>query len=140
MDKDALMGLASQALVALSPIVLAVLGWLSAEAARLINAKVKDARVRGVLLRLDDAVFTAVRETEQVMVGALKLASADGKLTQEEGDAVKREALRKLRLYMGAKGAGDLAKVMGLDTVTLEKFLSARLEACVQALQKAGQR
>lgn len=46
-----------KALAALSPLLLALLGLLAAKAAQLINAKVKSEYVRGVLLRLDDAVM-----------------------------------------------------------------------------------
>jgi hypothetical protein len=45
----------------LSPVIVAALAWLSAKLAEFIRAKVQGEYLRGVLIRLDDAVFTAVK-------------------------------------------------------------------------------
>jgi hypothetical protein len=63
---------------ALSPLLLAALTWVAAKAAQYIAAKVKNEYVRGVLVRLDDAVVAAVREVQQVTVEAIKAGAPTG--------------------------------------------------------------
>ena len=46
----------------LSPVLLAALTWAAAKLAQLIRAKVQNEYLKGVLVRLDDAVFTAVKD------------------------------------------------------------------------------
>lgn len=123
---------------ALSPLLLAALTWAAAKAAQLINAKVRGEYLRGVLLRLDDAVLAAVREVHQVTVEELKAASADGRLTPEERAKVKAKAIETVRTHLGTKGIAELAKVLGLDDGGLEKVLSTRIEAAVHDLKRAG--
>ena len=49
----------------LSPILLAALTWVAAKIAQYIQAKVKNEYLRGVLVRLDDAVLAAVQQFEE---------------------------------------------------------------------------
>lgn len=122
---------------ALSPLLLAALTWAAAKAAQLINAKVRGEYLRGVLLRLDDAVLAAVREVHQVTVEEFKAASADGRLTPEERARVKAKAIETVRTHLGTRGVAELAKVLGLDDGGLEKVLSTRIEAAVYDLKRA---
>lgn len=121
----------------LSPILLAALTWVAAKIAQYIQAKVKNEYLRGVLVRLDDAVLAAVREVQQVTVEAIKSASADGKLTAEERAGVKQAALNSVKSHLGMKGLGELAKVLGLDGGAVERLLSTRVEAAVHDLKVA---
>lgn len=122
---------------ALSPLLLAALTWAAAQAAQLITAKVRGEYLRGVLLRLDDAVLAAVREVHQVTVEELKAASADGRLTPEERVRAKARAIETVRTHLGAKGVAELAKILGLDDGGLEKVLSTRIEAAVHDLKRS---
>lgn len=121
----------------LSPLLLAALTWLAAKVAQLISAKVKNEYLRGVLVRLDDAVLAAVREVHQVTVEALKAANADGKLTPEEKAQVKAKAIEAVKSHLGMKGLGELAKVLGLGGDAVEKMLSTRVEAAVHDLKRS---
>lgn len=121
----------------LSPVLLAALTWLAAKVAQLINAKVKNEYLRGTLVRLDDAVLAAVREVQQVTVEALKIASADGKLTPEERAQVKAKAMEAVKSHLGMKGLAELAKVLGLSGDAIERMLSTRVEAAVHDLRHA---
>ena len=121
----------------LSPVLLAALTWVAAKAAQLIHAKVRGEYLRGVLLRLDDAVLAATREVHQVTVEELKAASADGRLTPEERTRVKARAIETVRSHLGARGVGELGKVLGLDDSGIEKLLSTRVEAAVHDLKRA---
>ena len=80
----------------LSPVLLAALTWAAAKLAQLIRAKAQNEYLKGVLVRLDDAVFTAVKDLQQTVVSAIKEASADGRITdrrQAVGRAARREGL-----------------------------------------------
>jgi hypothetical protein len=122
---------AAQAILALSLVLLAALSWLSLQAAGLIKAKVKHENVRGTLLRLDDAVFVAVRQIQQVVVDQLKAASADGTLTADERRQVKMATLEAVRSYVGPKGVLEICRIMGLKDDELERVLGPRVEAAV---------
>jgi hypothetical protein len=122
---------------ALSPLLLAALTWAAAKLAQYIQAKVKSEYLRGVLVRLDDAVLAAVREIQQVTVEAIKAASADGKLTPEERAKVKQAAIDSVKSHLGTKGLAELAKILGLEGGAIEKLLSTRVEAAVHDLKQA---
>lgn len=121
--------LAAQAVMALSPIVLAALSWLSLQAAGLIKAKVSHQRLQGVLLRLDDAVFVATRQIQTAIVEELKRASADGKLTPEERDQVRAATLKAVRSYLGPKGLVEVCSILGLKDDEDERVLGPRVDA-----------
>ena len=122
---------AGQAILALSPVLLAALSWLSLQAAGLIQVKVKHENVRGTLLRLDDAVFVAVRQIQQVIVDQLKAASADGTLTADERRQVKAATLEAIRSYMGPKGILEICRILGLKDDELERVVGPRVDAAV---------
>jgi hypothetical protein len=119
----------------LSPILLAALTWVAAKAAQYIQAKVKNEYLRGVLVRLDDAVLTVVREVQQVTVEAIKSGSADGKLTPDERARVKQAAIDSVKSHLGMKGISELAKILGLESGAVDKLLSTRVEAAVHDLK-----
>jgi hypothetical protein len=125
----------ANALEALSPLLLAALSWLSLQIATFIKARVRSERLRGVLERVDDAVFVAVREVEQVFVSSLKSASADGALTPDERKSAKEAAVAAARSYLGAKGLVELARVLGIPLEDVERVVSARVEAAVYNLR-----
>lgn len=125
----------ARAVEALSPLLLAALGWLSLQVAAFINTHVRNERLRGVLARVDDAVFVAVREIEQVYVSRLKNASADGELTPDERKDAKDAAVAAARSYLGARGLVDLGKVLGIPLDDVDRVVSARVEAAVYNLR-----
>ena len=119
----------------LSPILLAALTWVAAKVAQYIQAKVKNEYLRGVLVRLDDAVLAVVREVQQVTVEAIKSGSADGKLTPDERARVKQAAIDSVKSHFGMKGISELAKILGLESGAVDKLLSTRVEAAVHDLK-----
>ncbi len=129
---------ALKVLEVLSPALLAVLSWLSVKAAQLITAKVKNEYLRGILVRLDDAVMNAVREVQQVTVSAIKASSADGQLSADERALVKQAAINSIKSHLGSKGLAELAQVLGLEDGAIEKVLSTRVEAAVHDLRAAS--
>jgi hypothetical protein len=128
--------LLTSAVDVLTPVVLALLSWLSVAAARWIQNKVKNDYAQGVLLRLNDAVFTAVRALQQTTVQAIKDANKDGKIDAKEAAAIKEKALGQVKSYMGQKGIDQLKGVLAFDD--LEDFLSARIEAELHKMKVEG--
>lgn len=132
---DTLWAHLARATEALSPLLLAALGWLSLQVAAFINTHVRNERLRGVLARVDDAVLVAVREIEQLYVSRLKNASADGELTADERKDAKDAAVTAARSYLGARGLVELGKVLGIPLDDVDRVVSARVEAAVYNLR-----
>lgn len=127
-----------KALEVLSPVLIAALTWAAAKLAQLVRAKVKNEYLRGVLVRLDDVVFTAVKDLQQTVVNEIKLASADGKITDVEKRRIKDQAIANVKSHLGTKGIGELAKVLGLDSGAIDGLLSSKVEAAVHDLRRAS--
>ena len=132
---EALWTVVERAIDALSPVLLAGFSWLSFQIAAYLGARVKNEKHRAALRRLDETVFVAVREVEQVLVVSLKTANADGTLTQAERADVKNAASNAVRAYLGAKGWLELGIALGLAEHELERLLAARVEAAVYDLR-----
>lgn len=122
----------------LSPVVLAVLTWAAAKLAQLIRAKVQNEYLKGVLVRLDDAVFTAVKDLQQSVVDEIKAASVDGKITEEEKRRIKEKAISAVKSHLGTKGLAEVAKILGLEGGALEGLLSSKVEAAVHDLRRTA--
>lgn len=120
-----------QLLLIASPIALAALAWLSMKAANLINANTKNAYLRGVMLRLNDATLTAVREVQQVYVSTLKA----GPLSVDQATRAKAAALDSVKSHLGARGLVELAQVLGLDGTAVDRLLGAKVEAAVAEIK-----
>lgn len=121
-----------------SPVLLAALTWAAAKLAQLIRAKVQNEYLKGVLVRLDDAVFTAVKDLQQSVVEEIKAASADGKITDDEKRQIKERALASVKSHLGTKGLAEIAKVFGLEGGALETLLSSKVEAAVHDLRRTA--
>lgn len=128
----------SQAIEALAPLLLAVLTLASAYAAKLINARVRNEYARGALLRLTDAVSTVVRETQQTTIDDLKAASEDGRIDESEIEDIKRNAIDRVRTYLGKNGVRELERVFDSDAI--EEAIKAKVEAAVFDLKQRGAR
>ncbi len=122
----------------LSPVLLAALTWAAAKLAQLIRAKVQNEYLKGVLVRLDDAVFTAVKDMQQTVVEQIKAASADGKITDDEKKQIKEKALAAVKSHLGTKGLAEAAAILGLGGSALEGLLSSKVEAAVHDLRRTA--
>lgn len=120
-----------QIIEALSPVLLAIIGWVGVQVAAFIRARTKNEVVSGVLIRLDDAVIVAVKESLQVYVDAIKEASQDGRLTDDEKARAKELAIASVKSHIGVKGLKEIVTVLGLDAGMLDKFIGSRIEAAV---------
>lgn len=126
---------ALMALQVVAPVLMAALAWAAAKLAALIRSKVANEYLRGALVRLDDAVLTAVKELQQTVVAEVKAASADGKIDDVERQRIKEVALANVKSYLGPKGLAVLAELLGLSGDTLERYLGSRIEAAVHDLR-----
>ena len=124
-------------LVLLSPVLLAALAWACARLAQFITAHVKNAYLKNALVRLDDAVFSAVKELEQTLVAEVKASSGDGKLSAADRDRIKRAAMDKVKSYLGMKGIAEIATILGLSPEALDGVIGTRIEAAVHDVRAA---
>jgi len=123
------------ALQIVSPLLIAALTWAAAKLASYIKSKVNSEYLRGVLVRLDEAVVTAVKGLQQTVVDEIKAANADGKITEAEKKRIKDSALANVKSYLGAKGINVLSEVLGLSGGALDGFLSSKIESAVHDIR-----
>ncbi len=109
-------------------LIVGLLGWLAMRVGKWLGASTDNEYAKGVLLRLNDAVFSTVMQLEQTLVAELKAANADGKLTADERKRVRDVAIDLVRDQIGPKGLEKAAKVLGLD-MRIDEFISGRVES-----------
>lgn len=115
-----------------------VFAWVAVKLGKLITAKIANEYLKGVLVRLNDTVFTIVKELEQTVVRELKAANDDGKVTPEEREKIKEAALAAVKSHIGMKGLAEVGKVLGLSAETVDSFIGAKVEAAVHDLRAAS--
>ncbi len=120
----------------LSPVLLAALTAATTKFAELIRARVQNEYLKGLLLRLDDAVLTAVKNLEQSTVEQIKAASADGKITDAEKQQIRAAALAAVKSNLGPKGRTEVVKILGLADEGMDGLLSSKIEAAVHDLRR----
>jgi hypothetical protein len=123
--------LALMALQLVAPLLAGAITWALAKLAAHIQASIQNQYLQGVLLRIDHAVVTVVKDLQRTVVDQIKAASADGKITADERRRIKNAALDLVKSYLGAKGLRVLGDVLGLSGGALDDFLSSRIEAAV---------
>jgi hypothetical protein len=123
--------LAPHLLNILSPLLVAVLTWASWKMANYIKAHTKNQQVQAALLRLNDAVATAVESVEQTLVSNFKMAG-NGKLSPDDGAKARTRALDQIKSNLGTKGLSDMMSVLGVETTSaMDGLLAAKVEAHV---------
>jgi len=125
-----------KALEALSPLLMAALGWVATRLAQLINARIRSEETRGVLLRVEQVVFGAVREVQQTLVDDIKAQSPDGRLRAFDRTRVKEVALATVRSELGPRGLDELSRVLGTAPEAIDQVLSTRIEAAVHEMRR----
>ena len=122
----------------LVPLTAIGIAWLGGRVGELVQAKVGNETLRGVLLRLQDAVETAVKDLEQTVVADAKAAASDGRISREEGRRIKDKAVRQVKSYLGPTGLKQLGEVLGLWELSVEDFIGSKVEASVLDLKRAA--
>jgi len=124
--------------MALTPFAAMGVYWLGVRAGELIQARVDNEALRCVLLRLNDAVVTAVKDLEQSVVDEVKAAAEDGRISREERRRIKEKAVRHVKSYLGPKGLKELGGVLGLWDLAVEDFIGSKVEAAVLDLRRTA--
>ena len=122
----------------LVPLTAIGVAWLGGRVGELVQAKVGNEALRGVLLRLQDAVVTAVKDLEQTIVADAKAAASDGRISREEARRIKDKAVRQVKSYLGPTGLKQLGEVLGLWELSVEDFIGSKVEASVLDLKRAA--
>jgi hypothetical protein len=127
-----------KALEALSPLLMAAVGWVATRLAQLINSRTRSEAMRSALLRVEEIVFAAVREVQQLLVDDLKARSPDGRLGPADRERVKQAALATVRAELGSRGIAELARVLGTPQNALDHVLATRIEAAVHEMRRGA--
>lgn len=128
----------------LIPILVAGLMWLKVRIIGWIKAKTKNETLAGILSRLNESVFEAVKMVNEQMkdlIGKAKDPASPGgtQITLEEAAKLRKAALDYVKAYWGEKGLKELAHVlgfggvlgMGTDEKGLERLIANKIEAAV---------
>ena len=118
------------------PLLAAGLGYVGKLLVAYIQSHVHNAMLQSILIRLNDAVITAVKSTNQLVANAVRDASADGVITPAERDHIKQVALDSVKSYLGLKGLNEVGKVLGLDQPAVDKLVGDKIEAAVADVKK----
>lgn len=118
------------------PLVVAAFGYLGRLLSVYIDKRIKNQALANVLIRVNDAVVTAVKCTEQQVVKKLKDASADGVITDDEKKEIKLAAFGSIVKYLGEQGIEEAKKVFNLDDAGVHKMLNDKVEAAVLDVKK----
>jgi hypothetical protein len=132
--QEVLMQGLSGLVVVLQPIILAGLAALSGALVKFIMAKAKNQAVQMVLLKIENMVFTVVREMEQTVMDEIRKASADGVITDAEKRAIKEAALGKLKSYLNFS---EIARILGLGSSDkAQALIESKIESAVQQVKQ----
>lgn len=97
-------------------------------AATLILKAMKDGTAKEIVSRALTEVGHAVLAVTQTYVSAIKAASEDGVLTDQEKAEAKAKAIALVKQNIGKDGLLKLAKILGVD---LDGWLGTKIEAAV---------
>lgn len=119
----------------LLPLVLpALLAWAGVRWDSWVKLKIKNERLRAILLHVDDAVSTAVKAVQQTYLDAIEEGlKDDGQLSNAE----KQEAMRRaLETAKGTLPPEVLAVLQEMFGSKLDAMLTSKIEAEVRDLKR----
>ena len=121
------------------PIFVAMIGFIGKKFVSFINKKsdeieanVSNERAKTYLNLATNTVTEVVESLNQTTVAAIKKASADGKLTEEEALAIKDEAIQKTLKLLTDEAKEAICTVFG----DLEEYLDILVESAVSKSKK----
>jgi hypothetical protein len=129
--KEQLSALAITALQVLSPVVIALFGILAKKLVDLIDTRVKNETVKGILDRLDQTALAVVTEVQQTIVENL-----DPNAPKDSFVKARDAAVANLKTLLGQKGLDDIKSVLGLGDDSLDKILVMFIEKQVHGLKQ----
>lgn len=134
---------AKMALDVVVPALVTVLGTLVTVGVTRLNAilrsKVHNESFQCASNRLDKLVGDAVAEAERTLVREYQAASADGKLTKDEGLKVRDEVVEVVKRHLGERGKKELVGCLGhTDFSVVEGMIRTRIEAALGAMKNGA--
>lgn len=122
-------------IITVVPLILTpLLAFIGIKLHTLIDTKVKNEKLKGILDRLNDTAFTVVQSIEQTVVSKLDPT----KPLADDGKAVLAAALAELKTHLGQKGLDEMKTVLGYPSdMSIDKILTSYLEAHVHAVNQA---
>lgn len=101
----------------------------------LIDARIKNERLRGILDRLSDVAMTAVMSVEQTIVSTLDPTKPLGDNAKKARDA----ALDEMKTHLGQKGLDEAKTVLGIASDdAVDKLLISYIESKVHLVNQAA--
>lgn len=124
---------AAEVAPAVGTLAMAAVTWLCVKASAWVHARTKNVLVTGFMDRLSTEVQSAVAAADQLAVADIKAASVNGRLTATDAAKVKADVLAQIKANLGGDaGVAKATKILGVTDI--EAYISARIEAAVQAL------
>lgn len=124
----------------LAPILVVLTGWIAKRLSDWLSAHTKNAAVAGILTRMNDQVWTLVKDANQTLAAEIRKAKdpkspGGDSLTTEEAASIKRAVLGNFRDLWGAKGLMEAASVLGLSGESgVMDLVAKKVEAAVHDL------
>ena len=116
------------------PIVLPILlAWIGARWDQLIRSRVKNEKLKGILLHVDDAVLAAVKAVQQTYLDAIEDGLKDGSLSSAEKQEAMRRAIEAAKTQLPPDVLTVLEAMFGKK---LDAFLATKIEAAVQDFKR----
>lgn len=100
----------------------------------LLSKKAKDSRIFGAINSLWVLAQTLVAHVERELRPKVAKALEDGKLTPEEADELKKQAIALFKEQAGSQ-LGELQKLLGLSESGIGTFISGLLEKAVSSFK-----
>ena len=105
---------------------------------QLTQTSVQGERLRAALLRLEDAVVTAVKDIEQTLAAEYRALASDGKLSREDRRRLKEIAVRRVKTFLGSTGLKELGSVLDVWELSVEDLIGAKVEATILDMKQGA--
>lgn len=111
-------------------VVTALVAWASTSVKALIDTKVKNTQVAGILDRLNSAVWTAVLEVQQTLRPKLAAKTPTGKILPSDQAELLKAAVERAKAILGPGGWADLVRLAG-SAAAAEGVVKSHIEGKV---------
>ncbi len=114
---------------AIASLALAVLGLVFIRVESYIRTKVNNEKAQAAMLSINDMVKTVVADVGATSVKKVRAAAADGVITANEAQALKSEAILRIKTLIPAQSTKIAAKVIA----DLDVYINSKIEEEVAA-------
>jgi hypothetical protein len=108
-------------------LLLALVSWALAEAARYVRSRTENEAVNNAIARICHMTETVVAEVNQTVVDDIKLAAADGRLDKDQARLIASQALAMVYDRM----APGVLEIAARGVADLQEFVASRIERSV---------